>query len=322
MENPEKEYINKDLYNESFDDFSKNVSSDFIGEDFIDKLEWSMLMISSKFKQIRHADHLKTITAKTFDKAFLLADGMRDDIQFFKPFGDYQVTPQIFPNINVRIMNLLNMVQLTKVKELDALSKRNLKITKKHAYEMSFAYYKKDTESFYGITSGYAVNPSFFNYKLNETITKDVLPTPISLHPNYYVPTDITKYLSSEDIVNIMNQISMAYQVSMTLYYEWTIYIKEYDGIGLIIPIDPMILNEIYHTSIMNLDDKKRMIHFVRDHYRRKINKSNEDYSIYVRKYLRGENKFNYRGFYAEIIPPKYDLNRVTTRKKFIDINS
>jgi hypothetical protein len=63
------------------------------------------------------------------------------------------------------------------------------------------------------------------------------------------------------------------------------------------------------------------MLHFVREHYRRKIANTNEDYSIFVNKYLRGEHKFDYRNFYAEIIPPKYDLLRAKTKKKFIDAN-
>ena len=111
----------------------------------------------------------------------------------------------------------------------------------------------------------------------------------------------------------------MSYQVALSLYYEWSIYIKEYDNIGLVIPINPEILSEIYKTSLLEFENKKRMIHFVKDHYRRKKADVNQDYSVFIQKYLRGENKFNYKGFKAEIIPPKYDLNRVKTRKTFID---
>jgi hypothetical protein len=314
---PEKTYKNKDLI-VSEAEFEKSITNDFIGEDFTDKLEWAMLMIQSNFKQIRFADYLPMVTKSHFDKSYLLTDGLLEGQKFLKPLTDFQATPEMFPMLNIKYMMIGEVITLSKCKELSWEQKRNLHVKRKYAFERSVAFYKKDTECFYGKKDGFEVNPSFFNMLSKDIAPKD-LPNPISLHPGYYLPSNAICYLSNEDIVAIIKEIAMAYQIAFSMYYEWSIYIKEYDGIGLVIPIDPIILSELYKTSMMKFDSKKKMLHFVRDYYRRKIAKPEEDYSIYVHKYLRGEHKFDYRGFYTEIVPPKYDLLRVKTRKKFVD---
>ncbi|GAJ05427.1 unnamed protein product, partial [marine sediment metagenome] len=39
---------------------------------------------------------------------------------------------------------------------------------------------------------------------------------------------------------------------------------------------------------------------------------------VLVRKHLRGETKFNWRGLEVNIIPADYDIMKTRTRKKFI----
>lgn len=319
--NQEKQYKNKDLF-QGKEDFENAITNDFIGDDFVEQLEWAMLMVQQNFKQMRFADYLPTVTANHFDKAFLLSSNLNNNIKYFKPFTDLQATPDIFPLINLKYMTIDDTISLIKIKEMDLLSKRNLRIKKKYAFEYSSAFYKKDTECFYAQKNGYAVGDGFFKMVKDDKVNIQNLPHPISLNPNYFVPDDAIKYLSTDEIIDVINKISMAYQVAMSMFYEWNIYIKEYDNIGFTIPIEPSILSEIYQTSMLKFDDKKRMLHFVKEHYRRKVANTNEDYTVFVNRYLRGEHKFEYRGFYAEIIPPKYDLNRVRTRKKFIDATS
>lgn len=322
MNNEEKSYRNKDLIG-SKEDFEKSITNDFIGDDFTERLEWAMLMIQGNFKQMRFADYLPMVTKNHFDKAYLMTHGLSENIKFFAPYTQMQATPEIFPNINIKFMTITDTIQLNKIKELDSKEKRHLTIKRKHAYQISSAFFKKDTESFYGINSGYEINDSFF--KIGEegrALQISDLPKPISLHPNYTVPENAIQRLEAQEIIDMCNLISGSYQAAMSMYYEWSIYIKEYDNIGMILPIDASILSEIYRSSMLKFDNKKRMLHFVREHYRRKVANPNEDYSIFIQKYLRGEHKFDYRGFYTEIIPPKYDLNRIKTRKKFIDANA
>lgn len=317
----EKSYRNKDLFQDK-KDFDKAVTNDFIGDDFIEQLEWGMLMVKNNFKQIRFADYLPMITANTFDKAFLMSAGLNDNVKFFSPLTDLQATPDIFPLINVKHMIIGETITLGKVKELDLLTKRNLKVKRKYAFEYSYAFFKKDTETFYGKKDGYELNNSFFQMLKKEKIEISDLPKPISLHPQYVVPEDAIKYLSVDEIATTTKQLSMAYQIALSMFYEWSIYLREPETIGFTIPIEPHMLKDLFDTSMLKFDNKKRMLHFVKDHYRRKIANPNEDYSVYVNRYLRGEHKFDYRGFYAEIIPPKYDLNRAKTKKKFIDATS
>jgi hypothetical protein len=317
----EKEYLNKDLVlNEN--DFCESITNDFIGSDFIDNLEWAMLIIQSNFKQIKFAEYLPNITRNHFDKSFLITESIKEmhsTLAFIKPFTGCNATPEIFPNLNIKYLNINETITLKKVKEIEQKEKLKLKVKNKYAFEISEAFYKKDTESFYGEKCGFGINPSFFEFGTKEKIEINDLPCPFSLHPDYSMPKNAILYLSKETISQIIIDIQIAYQLALTMYYEWCIYIKEYNNIGLIIPIEPHILSEIYKTSMLNFDNKKKMLHFVKEHYRRKIANPNEDYSIFIKKYIRGEYKFNYKNFYTEIIPPKYDLNRIKTRKKFID---
>jgi len=316
----DKIYKNADLVGNE-NSINSAFDNDFIGDKFIDQLEWAMLLIQSKFKQIHTGAYKLDVTRGTFDKAFLIGnsnDSLNDNIKFFKPFTDLQATPQIFPNINIKFMTIGETVSLHKIKELTPAEKRGIYYKKRYVFEYAFSCYNKKTESFYGAKEGFDVGDSFFN--LMGAKTYNDFPQPISLKPGYRLVNDAIKYYDKDVITDVCIKLSMAYQVAMTMFYEWNIYIKEYDNIWLTIPINPNILSEIYKTSLLKFENTKRMIHFVRDHYRRKIAKPTEYYSVYVHKYLRGENKFNYNGFLAEIIPPKYDLNRIKTKKKFTKI--
>src|SRR5471030_2552387 len=53
--------LNKDLAL-SEEQFGEAVTNDFIGTDFIDRLEWAMLMIQQNFNQMRLAEYLPPVT--------------------------------------------------------------------------------------------------------------------------------------------------------------------------------------------------------------------------------------------------------------------
>jgi hypothetical protein len=317
--------LNKDLFVPE-EQFVKAITNDFTGDGFIDRLEWAMLTIQQNFKQMFLERHLPPITRSHFDKAYLMAggaDSLNENVRFFRPFTDLQATPEIFPDLNIKVMTLGDTIQLNKVKQIDLRTKKILKSKLQYAFEMSTAFYNKDTEAFYGFREGYEMNRGFFNLsqKLGspESLNFTELPNPISLHPNYMIPKNAITLLPQSQVADIMSIIAMAYQVALSMYYEWSIYIKEYDNIGLIVPIEPAILSELYKTSLMKFESRKQMVHFVKEHYRRKAANPGEDYSVFVSRYLRGEHRFNYRGFYAEVIPPKYDLLRAKSRRKFAD---
>lgn len=329
MENePVKQYTNLDLIVPE-KDFKEAITQDFIDDSFIDQVEWAMLMVQQRMKQMFHSENTKEVSMNMFDKAYLLGSGIDEvatKLQFAKGFDEWQATPQIFPNLNMKIMNISSegddgIVYLSKVRELAPIDKRGLDIKLRYAYDYSLAFFNKKTEAFYALREGYCVNDKFFKKDLltdGEKVTD--LIKPFSLRRGYYTQHQITWY--SDDIVQLtLRQINMAYQIALTMYYEWSLYIKDVNSIGLIIPIDPIILSDIYDTSLLKFENRKAMLHFVREHYRSRPMAIIKDYSVFVNRYLRGEYKFDYRGFSAEIIPPKYDLNRVKTRKKFINPN-
>lgn len=313
---------NKDLI-QNYEEFSKQVENDFIGENFIDQLEWSMLMIRSRFKQMHLYEYLNPITSSTFNKAYLLSSEMNDNIEFLRPFTEYQCGPYIFPLINIKLMLIGETITLSKCKELSDIEKRGLNHKYRHVYSRCYAFYKKDTESFYAEENGYELGDNFFRLghrNANEKLCTDSVPNPISLKKGYRFVSNAIKYIKDEDLIETSKSIAISYQIALSLFYEWSVYIKEKDNLGFVIPINPEILREIYNTSMMKFESRKAMLHFVKEHYRRRVARPDEEYSIFVNRYLRGENKFDFRGFYAEIIPPKYELNRVKTRKKIIDV--
>ena len=335
-----KSYINKDIVDQTEDQFYDSCYNDFINDDFISELEWAMIITQGRMKQTHFMEGHPHITINHFDKCHLWGRSENELIDakkynFLQPFGKYQANPEIFPYVNFKVLMINEeYISLQKIRELTPEQKRGIIHSKtyKHIYEASTAIWDKYKESFYGDIEGYAVNPRFFKLEelaedeRKQKIWKNLF-YPVSLVKGSFIPDSVMDaYVTrntdwyNEWILNMWKTISMAYQVALTDYYNWMIYIKEYDNIGFIIPIDPIILSEIYKTSMMKFENRKAMLHFVKEHFRRKRKDINDDYTVFVNKYLRGENKFNYRGFCAEIIPPKYDLNRVKTKKKFIDI--
>lgn len=318
-----KTYINADLARETYSDFCKSIENDFINDDIVSQIEWLLMITQGKWKQAKYNESIKEVKVTDFDKSFLISANFGVDERFLPPLGEYQVTPSMFPYLNLRIASISDTIQFHKIKELRPDEKRNIIHSRKHVYDISFSFYKKTTESFYSINQGFEVNPNFFSdfdkRKEQNKLSLNWLPNPVPLKKGYYYPDKSLLYLDNELILTFIRQLIMAYQVALTYYYEWTIYVKEYDNIGLVIPINSCILKELYSTSLLKFQNRKSMLHFVRDYYRRKVADDNHDYSIYVNRYLRGENKFDYNGFTAEIIPPKYDLNRVKTKKQFIN---
>lgn len=109
----EKDYINKEIYSQTEEEFAQSVRLPEIEDDFIAKLEWALLFLSGKYSDMRHSDARNALQSlKHFDGAWLLAvdrlgrgkDG--DDIQVFAPFTGMQVSPEMFPDLNITTLIL------------------------------------------------------------------------------------------------------------------------------------------------------------------------------------------------------------------------
>jgi hypothetical protein len=316
--------INKELYMKSEQQLGEMFDCSHIGDDFISKLEWMGLMMDRDFKQFNYDESKKLVTKNTFDGAILLSAGdlARGELFFLLPDAGEngnQSTPTMFPSLNIKTATIDDTVQLHKIRELSLKERFAVDRRFKYIIEDSFGVYSNESESWYGLCDGYGLNPSFFEMmKKDHKIEVSNLPCPVSLTPGYHCMSGREWFLN-KDRIDILQQvirdILMHYQIALTMYYEWSLYLREGNNPGFVIPVDPDILDEVYHTSIMDFDNKKTMLHFVRDHYRQRPKTKDGDYSVYVHKYLRGEHRFSYRGFYAEMIPSKYELNRVKTKK-------
>lgn len=304
--------INKDLYGLSESEFANSLNTNFIPDDFDGKLEWALLLLQEKFAPARLTPYLPDVNASTFNNAFLL---INDDIKFLNPFLAESAGPNIFKEINIKSMTIgKDGIQLQKLKELNLEEKRHVsfKNRNKYIYKHDLAYYKSDTEKFYSLSSGYTCGDDVFNKPYKE-ITQLNFINPIELNGNYKLngKTDVN------ELAEIYLSVKMAYSIALSMYYEWTLLLKDNKSIRITIPFNPNILKEMFATSMLKFESRKKFIHFVTDHYRRLPNKSEDDYSVYVKKYLRGENKFNHNGFEAIVQPPQYDLNRIKSNKKF-----
>lgn len=305
--------INKDLYYQNQEEFAKSLDAEFIPDDFEGKLEWALLLLQQRFEPIRLTPYLPNLSQGSFNNAFLM---INDSVKFLNPFvDDYGATPNIFKNINIKTMSIgKDGIQLNKVRELPVEEKRNVSFRNRNKYVFKFdhAYYKSDTEKFYTHTSGFTAGDKMFGNNLEKADISS-FPIPIALNNLYKMQGS----LDVEQIAEMYKVIKMAYNVALSMYYEWTISLKDNESIRVCIPFNPEILKEMFNTSMLKFNSRKKFIHFVKDHYRRLPNTSNDDYSVYIKKYLRGENKFIHNGFEAIVQPPKYDLNKINTKKKF-----
>jgi hypothetical protein len=305
--------LNKDLFHQTPEDFEKSLETEFIPDDFEGKLEWALLLLQQRFEPVRLTPYLPNLSTGSFDKAFLM---INNDTKFLDPFVEgYNANPHIFPNINIKTMLIgKNGVNLNKVRELPLEEKRHVsfKNRNKYVYKFDHAYYKSDTEKFYTHSSGFTAGDRLFTSDPKREDSGS-FPIPLALNSAY----KMVGKLDMDVLFDMYKMIKMSYNVALSMYYEWTILLKDNNSIRIAIPFNPEILKEMFNTSMLKFDSRKRFIHFVRDHYRRMPNTSDDDYSVYIQRYLSGENKFIHNGFEAIVQPPKYELNRVKTKKKF-----
>lgn len=126
----------------------------------------------------------------------------------------------------------------------------------------------------------------------------------------------------NDDYIPVMSQ-----QIKMQFanYYQWFVYFKEANSIGFRIPIAPESCKEIFEIrDVSEAGRRKAMLHWVSKHYRSiKVSEYSDEYrQTIVKKHLRGETKFNWKGFEAHLIPSKYDIAKVGSKKQFFSVGN
>jgi hypothetical protein len=315
-----KVYKNKDIIGDN----GEYAELPKLRNDFIAKLENSLMFLSYKCSNVYHAENINQISLNQFDGAWLIDVSLRHEDKegfVFTPFTDLQVTPEMFPNLNLKTLNLSGDVAfLDKHRMLTPQEKRHLD-RYKYIYSRKFSWLDYGKQKWWGMEDGYGFSKMSKHGDFNA-----IIPEKTSLKPGYTLnKVDVEREIleglkdTESQYFHTIKSLHMAYQLSLTYYYEWSCYIKEDENsIGIRIPIHPSSSKEIFIMRNINKGDsrKKAICNYVKDHYRTIKGNGNEREAL-IKQHFRGELKFNWRGLEVHITPSEYDLKRIKTSKNF-----
>jgi len=322
MENVQT-FKNSELLKETFD----LAPLPKIRSEFIAKLENALMFLNYRDLSMWHSEATNKVNLKSFDGAWLLDVSLKHkegEGFTFQPFGNLQVTPDMFPKLNIKTMNLNGEIgSLNKYRFLDAKEKRHLE-NHKYIFSERVAFLDYGKQKWWTDESGYG----FSKMHSNENGTNCVIPIPTPLkngyvYDNALVSQRVNEGLKDKDSAywRTIKSFHMALQLSLTYDYEWSCYIKETpNSLGVRIPIHPSSSKEVF--MLRNLPEgasrKKAIVNFVKDHYRTIKGHNDNERQVLIQKHLRGELKFNWRGLEVHITPSPYDLRTIKTSKKFL----
>lgn len=316
-----KNYKNKELVNEDF----SLAKMPKIRNEFIAKLENALMFLNYKDLSLWHNEAKDNVHLKQFDGAWLVDMSLKHDENddfTFKPFGDLQVTPDMFPDLNIKMMNLTGEIaSLSKYKFLTLKEKRNLD-NYKYIFSQKFGFLDYGKQKWWTDETGYGFNKINSQHDFNY-----IIPIQTSLKKGYAISEKDAIREIQEGIkdntsmyFHMIKRFHIALQLSLTYYYEWSCYIKEKpDSIGIRIPIHPSSSKDVFvMRNIPEGNQRKRaIVNFVKDHYRTIKGCDDNEKKILVKKHLRGELKFNWRGLEVHVTPSPYDIKKIKTSKKF-----
>lgn len=300
-------------------------------DDFIAKLENALMVLSWDDINLKYSEAEKQVYLKTFDGAWLSGESLRhkkDEEFMLAPFGDDQVHPSMFPDMNIKLLQLNSdsIVMLNKFKFLSMKDKRHLYKKYRFMYSQTSSYldYGKKTWMNTG-ESGFGFNGY---HKTKKEENKMFLPMPVSLNKKYVLDQlgTLSSYMDDENMTSYedyVRDLHVALQLNMTYYYEWSCYIKEKPtSLGVRIPIHPSSSKEIFLMRNIPEGAKRRkaIVNYVKDHYRTIKGHNDNERKVLIKKHFRGELKFNWRGLEVHVTPSQYDLNRVKTTKNFLKL--
>jgi hypothetical protein len=315
----EKVFRNADLP-KSLEEFQRRTTIPKIRNEFIAQLEHSLMYLSYPNTYLSVSDAISKFNLKTFDGAWLSGMSLRhseEDAFMFAPFGDLQVSPDMFPNMNVKTLNLHGgIATLEKHRFLNPKEKRHLQ-NFPYITQHRYAYFDNEKNKWYSGENGYGIPRNFTKTKAGENVYP-VIPTP--LKAGYVMsPQHVLEYPGSNEYLETLRSFHAHLQLAMTQYYEWTCFIRETpNSVGIRIPIHPSASKEVF--MMRNIPEgakrKRAIVNYVKDHYRTVKGLGNER-EILIKKHFRGDLKFNWRGLEVHVTPSPYDLNRIKTTKVF-----
>ena len=296
-----------------------------IREDFIAQLEHSLMYLSFKDSNLWHSEELNPFTLKQFDGAWLIDANLRQektDGFCLKAFGDLQVAPEMFPDLNLKTLTLDGYTpHLLKNKFLSHSEKRNL-YKYKYILSQKQGILDYEKQKWWLTESGYGFNKIENNDNLKSCYLIPTSLKPGFMYPEYQVKKFISDSVNDEEHPYVRAYLAFHYslQLALTYYYEWSCYIRENENsIGIRIPIHPSSSKEVF--IMRNIPEgnsrKKAIVNYVKEHYRKINNCNDQEVEILIKQHFRGELKFNWRGLEVHITPSQYDLKRIKSNLKF-----
>lgn len=197
-----------------------------IRNEFIAKLENALMFLSYKDLSMWHSEAKNKVHLNHFDGAWLVDVSLKheeEDGFALIPFGEYQVTPEMFPNLNLKTFNLSGDVgHLSRYKFLDLKQKRHLD-SYRYIFSQKFAFLDYGKQQWWTNEDGYGFDKMIKDGKgLNA-----VFPVPVSLKSGYYIDRKqalqyAVKGLEEKDsfFIHTLKGINMALQLSLTYDYE------------------------------------------------------------------------------------------------------
>jgi hypothetical protein len=318
-------YKNKELIKEDF----SLAKLPKIRNEFIAKLENALMMLSYKDLSMWHNEVKNKVDLRQFDGAWLTDVSLKhedNDSFAFAPYGDLQVTPNMFPNLNIKTLNLSGEIgYMSKIKFLDMTEKRHLE-NYRYIYSHKVGFLDYGKQKWWTDENGFGFNKIHEFNKDDKAITKAIIPFPTSLKSGFYFDKESIKNYMGALTENgaytpfglEIRDLHMALQLALTYDYEWSCYIKESkDSLGVRIPIHPSSSKDVF--MMRNLPEgktrKRAIVNFVKEHYRTITGCNNNERDVLIQKHLRGDLKFNWRGLEVHITPSPYDLRTVKTKK-------
>jgi len=108
--------------------------------------------------------------------------------------------------------------------------------------------------------------------------------------------------------------ITFAESASLIMRYEWSVRVAVEGHASVALPVERDSCAEIFRLRDAPAGKTRRaaLLNFVTEHWKRSRSQApTEDPQVFVREHLRGQTKFSWDGLKCEVVPPKYDVERL-----------
>jgi hypothetical protein len=262
-----KEYINKDLYGQSYKQFCEhtNIGLNINEESLIGKIEWALLMLDAPSESARAGESLVDFSLRKYDGVNLMVERFDgSEMSFLNPEREFGINADLFDyNFDSKIMNFggdgSTLNSMVRFKELSIEEKRGICQPHEKAYGHYLSFYSKENKwfNFYqnyksvdifktncihkdayikgledlGIFVGKDVTIAGKVYSWEGFVKNIIGKRYLSIISNkpgfYYNPNEVMHYTTTNSYLETVRNYQTAISCQLTFHYEWHLYLKE-----------------------------------------------------------------------------------------------